>query len=195
MLSRWMGCTIIDETQQSHLQSTDIPTIYLVSHNYSFIDILLTFDLVNKATNIPRIISGVANIPNFVKLIITTLFNYVAPFIRFIPHNTCDGNTSILLANELKNGNDIFIWQHAYNKHKSLYYIISEVKPRLVYINISNTKIKSSINTNFILYILYRTICSTYRVTSKVVDYSAYYIENSQNIYDDFNVKLWDDLQ
>ena len=39
MLSRWMGCTIIDETQQSHLQSTDIPTIYLVSHNYSFIDI------------------------------------------------------------------------------------------------------------------------------------------------------------
>ena len=193
LLSRLIGSSIIDDTNPAHLRAANKPTVYIVSHRFSYMDIVIAFDVTNQATIVPRTITGVANVPNFAKRAINALLDYASPLIKFVPHNTRDGSTSELLIADLRNGCDVFIWQHPYNAHKSLYHIASAVRPRIVYIDISDNKTHSSLNSNGIWSIFRKTCCSTYRVTSKEIDYNRFFVENSSNIFNEFNVPFWND--
>ena len=101
MLYRVFGGSIIDETNICDMRPTTKPTVYIVSHLFSYMDILLTLEIMTQATLHHRTISGVANIPHFTKPIITKLFGYISPKIHFISHNTRDGNTADMLTHIL----------------------------------------------------------------------------------------------
>ena len=194
MLHRIFGVSIVDETNADDLRQSDKPTVYIVSHLFSYMDITLAFDVIGQATTHDRTISGVANVPPVAKSAITKLFNYLTPKIKFISHNTRDGNTSELLARNLRDGADVVLWQHPYNKHQSLYHLVSEMKPRLVYIDITSHQSAKTINEMGILAIFKRTCCNTFKITSREIDYSGILRENEHDIEGGFNRPLWDDI-
>lgn len=194
MLHRMFGASIIDETNLDDLRQTNKPTIYIVSHRFSYMDIVLAFDVIGRATIRNRTIAGVANVPPIVKSILTNLFNCLKPKIQFVSYNTRGGNTSELLASNLREGDDVIVWQHPYNKHKSLYHLLSETRPRLVYIDIASRRSEKTINDMNLFAILGRTCCHTYTITSREINYSAFLRENEIDIIDGFNRPLWDEV-
>jgi hypothetical protein len=194
MLYRIFGGSIINETNVVDLRPTHKPTVYIVSHLFSYMDILLALEVITQTTLHHRTIAGVANVPHFSKPIITKLFGYISPKIHFISHNVRDGNTSDMLAQNLRDGADIILWQHPYNKHKSLYHLLSETKPRLVYIDISSSRTTQTINNMNWLSILGRTCCHTYKIISREIDYSNILRENENDIVGYFNKPLWDTI-
>jgi len=191
MLYRIFGGSVIDETNVVDLRPTHKPTVYIVSHLFSYMDILLALEVITQATLHRRTIAGAANVPHIAKPIITKLFGYISPKIHFISHNTRDGNTADMLARNLRDGADIILWQHPYNTHKSLYHLLSETKPRLVYIDIASRRTKTINNMNC-LAILGHTCCHTYRIVSREIDYSNILRENETDIVSGFNKPLWD---
>ena len=194
MLHCVFGASIIDETNLDDLRQTNKPTIYIVSHRFSYMDIVLAFDVIGRATIRNRTIAGVANVPQIVKSILTKLFNCLKPKIQFISYNTRGGNTSELLASNLREGDDVIVWQHPYNKHKSLYHLLSETRPRLVYIDIASRRSEKTINDMNLFAIFGRTCCHTYTITSREIDYSGFLRENETDIIDGFNRPLWDEI-
>jgi hypothetical protein len=191
MLYRVFGGSIIDETNICDMRPTTKPTVYIVSHLFSYMDILLTLEVITRATIQERTIAGVANVPHMTKPIITNLFGYISPNINFISHNTRGGNTADMLANNLREGHDIILWQHPYNTHKSLYHLLSETKPRLVYIDITSRRLQTINNMNCLAILRY-TCCHRYRITSTEIDYSNILRENETDIVNGFNRPLWD---
>lgn len=190
---RIFGGSIIDETDLQHMrQAEDKPTVYIVSHLFSYMDIALTLEVMTRATTKPRTIAGVANVPNAAKTMITQLFGCLSPKIKMISHNTRDKNTSELLAANLRDGHDIILWQHPHNKHKSLYHLLAEFKPRLVYIDIASHRAKRTINDQNCITILSSTCCKTYMISSLEIDYSEILRENEPDIVGGFNKPLWD---
>lgn len=194
MLHRVFGASIIDETNVDDLRQTDKPTVYVVSHRFSYMDIALAFDVIGRATIRKRTIAGVANVSPIVKSILTNLFNCLKPQIQFVSYNTHGGNTSELLASNLREGDDVILWQHPYNKHKSLYHLLSETRPRLVYIDIASHRSEKTINDMNLCAIFGRTCCHTYTITSREIDYSAFLRDNETDIVDGFNRSLWDEV-
>ena len=194
MLHRVFGASIIDETNVDDLRQTDKPTVYVVSHRFSYMDIALAFDVIGRATIRKRTIAGVANVSPIVKSILTNVFNCLKPQIQFVSYNTHGGNTSELLASNLREGDDVILWQHPYNKHKSLYHLLSETRPRLVYIDIASHRSEKTINDMNLFAIFGRTCCHTYTITSREIDYSAFLRENEIDIVGGFNRPLWDEV-
>jgi hypothetical protein len=189
---RIFGGSIIDETDISDMRQIDKSTVYIVSHLFSYMDILLTLEMITRSTISHRTIAGVANVPHTAKQLITKLFGYMSPKIKFVSYNTRDKNTSEMLADNLRRGDDLFLWQHPYNKHKSLYHLLSETRPRLVYIDIASHRANKTINNGNIASILNHTCCKTYTITSREINYSDILRANETDIVGGFNDPLWD---
>jgi hypothetical protein len=184
---------IIDNTK--HLDKDTRPTIYIVSHKFSFMDILVSLEVFSKLSPNLRTIAGVSDIPECMKKIVSSLLNFWCPNMLLIPYNKRYGNTTKEMSKHLYLGDDIIIWQQPYNKSKGLYYILEQciydygIHPRLVYIDITDKKTTEPINTESLFCIIQKTRNKTYWVTSHEIDYKIH--QNMDNIYDNFTVPFW----
>jgi len=188
--------TIVNNTQ--HLSKTKRPTIYIVSHKFSYFDILVSFEIFSQSEENanPRTIAGVCDVQDWFRVLLVLLFNYVCPALQLIAYNKRHGNTTQELANNLCLRNDVIIWQHPYNKSRGLYYILHKciyehnVVPRLVYIDICDHMTKETINNQSIWNIVRKTRNKTYYATSYEIKYSISR-EITDNIYEEFTVPFW----
>ena len=115
---------VIDKSQSHHMNATTKTTIYIVSHLFSYIDILLALGAITKNTTKFRKLVGVTNAPRLPQTLTMEILNLLSDKIQYVSYNTRDRNTSRILERELRCGNDIIIWQHPNNSHKSLYYLL-----------------------------------------------------------------------
>jgi hypothetical protein len=188
--------TIVNNTQ--HLEKTKRPTIYIVSHKFSYFDILASFEIFSQC--VPetelRTIAGVCDVPDWFRVLLVLLFNYVCTSLKLIAYNKRNGNTTQELANNLCLRNDVIIWQHPYNKSRGLYYILHKciyehnVVPRLVYIDICDRITTETLNNEPIWNIIRKTRNRTYYATSYEIKYSVAR-EITDNIYEEFTVPFW----
>jgi hypothetical protein len=188
--------TIVNNTQ--HLEKTKRPTIYIVSHKFSYFDILISFELFSQCvleTEL-RVIAGVCDVPDWFRVLIVLLFNYVCQGLKLIAYNKRHGNTTQELANHLCLGHDIIIWQHPYNKSRGLYYILHKciyehnIVPRLVYVDICDHITTETLNNDPIWNIIRKTRNKTYYATSYEIKYSIAR-EITDDIYEEFTVPFW----
>jgi hypothetical protein len=187
------GTKIIDTT--SHLNKDIRPTIYIVSHKFSFMDILVAFAVFSALTTHLRTIAGVSDIPECLKKLVTVLLNYWCPNMLLIPYNKRYGNTTKEMTKHLCLADDIIIWQHPYNKSRGLYYILEkcvyeyDIQPRLVYIDIADKITNETINNDSLLNIIRKTRNKTYYVTSYQIEYTIQ--PKLTDIYENFTVPFW----
>jgi hypothetical protein len=191
MLSQLFAGSVIDKTKSHHMNATTKPTIYIVSHLFSYIDILLALDTITKNTIGFRKLVGVTNAPPLPQTLMMEMLNLLSDKIEYVSYNTRDGNTSRILARELRYGNDIIIWQHPNNHHKSLYYLLRDTRSRLVYIDISDNKTKRTINNDDPFAILLYTSGRNYIIQSWEIDYSKILSDDEIDIIRNFNIPLW----
>ncbi len=191
MLSPLFAGSVIDKTQSHHMDATTIPTVYIVSHLFSYMDILLVSDTITKNTTGFRKLVGVTNAPPLPQTLMMEMLNLLSDKIQYVSYNTRDGNTSRILARELRYGNDIIIWQHPNNHHKSLYYLLRDTRPRLIYVDISDNKTTRTINNDDIFVILQYTLGRKYIIQSREIDYSEILRDNEIDIVRNFNIPLW----
>ena len=181
-----------------HLSKTKRPTIYIVSHRFSYFDILITFEIFSQCvpeTDV-RVIAGVCDVQDWFRVLLVLLLNYVCSALKLIAYNKRRGNTTQELANNLCLLNDIIIWQHPYNKSRGLYYILHkciyehDVVPRLVYIDICDHMTTETVNNEPIWNIIRKTRNKTYYATSYEIEYKLER-ETADNIYEQFTVPFW----
>ncbi len=195
-LYKLLGSTIVNNTQ--HLAKDTRPTIYIVSHKFSYFDILISFEIFSQCvqeTEI-RVIAGVCDVQDWFRVLLVLLFNYVCSALQLIAYNKRHGNTTQELANNLRLRNDVIIWQHPYNKSRGLYYILHKciyehnIVPRLVYIDICDHTTSETINNQSIWNIVRKTRNKTYYATSYEIKYSISR-EITDDIYEEFTVPVW----
>ena len=195
------GTKIIDTT--SHLNKDIRPTIYIVSHKFSFMDILVAFSVFSALSTDLRTIAGVSDIPECLKKLVTMLLNYWCPNMLLIPYNKRYGNTTKEMTKHLCLADDIIIWQQPYNKSRGLYYILEQcnyeydIHPRLVYINIddkitSETITSETINNDSLIHIIRKTRNKTYYVSSYEIEYTIQ--PKMTDIYENFTVPFWNQI-
>jgi len=191
--------TIFNNT--THTAKDMLPTIYIVSHKFSWFDILVTFEIFSQSGNKenPRVIAGICDVPDWFRILLLLLFNYVCPALQLIAYNKRYGNTTKEVAKDLCLGDDIVIWQHPYNKRRGLYYILHKciyeygVTPRLVYIDITDKMTNETINNEFIWNIIRKTRNKTYYATSHEIEYTIER-EITDDIYKQFTEPFWDQV-
>ena len=191
--------TIFNDT--THTSKDARPTIYIVSHKFSWFDILVTFELFSQRGNneIPRAIAGICDLPEWFRILLLLLLNYACPALQLIAYNKRYGNTTHEVSKYLSWGDDIVIWQHPYNKRRGLYYILHKciyeygVMPRLVYIDITDKITEETINNESVINIVRKTRNKTYYATSHEVKYN---IEREilDYIYKQFTEPFWDQV-
>ena len=191
MLSRLFAGSVADNAVARHMNATTTSTVYIVSHLFSYMDILLALDAIAKSTNRYRILVGVTNAPPLSQACMMELLNASSNKIRYIAYNTRDGNTSRVLSGHLRNGNDVIIWQHPANTHKSLYYLLRETRPRLIYVDIADGRTSRTINNDEPLAIAIQTIGRHYTITSREIDYMPILCDDEADIVSGFNIPLW----
>ena len=186
------------------------PTIYIVSHKFSFMDILITFEIFLQFTHLriaqsgercnrnhQRVIGGVCDVPEWFRIVLTSIFNWVCLTMHMISYNKRYGNTTKEMAKHLYFGDDVVIWQHPYNESKGLYYILEQcihelgVTPRVVYIDISDKMTVTTVNNESPINIFRRVRNKRYYVTSYDVNYQLDQGLSSDKIYDNFTVPFW----
>lgn len=187
---------IVNNTQ--HLAKDIRPTIYIVSHKFSYFDILIAFEIFSQCvqeTEI-RVIAGVCDVQDWFRVLLVLLFNYVCQGLKLIAYNKRHGNTTQELANNLRLRNDVIIWQHPYNKSRGLYYILHKciyehnIVPRLVYVDICDHITVETLNNEPIWNIVRKTRNKTYYATSYEIKYSIAR-EITDDIYEEFTVPFW----
>jgi len=191
MLSRLFAGSVADETLAHHMNATTTATVYIVSHLFSYMDILLALDAIAKNTTKYRILVGVTNAPHLSQALMMELLNALSSKIQYISYNTQDRNTSNRLSRHLRSGNDIIIWQHPDNSHKSLYYLLRETRPRLIYVDIADGRTAHTINNDKPAEIVMRTIGNKYTIQSREIDYLRILRNDEQDIINGFNIPLW----
>lgn len=185
------GGMVIDESQSHHMNVAMKPTVYIVSHLFSYMDILLVLDVIEKHTTKFRKLVGVTNAPLLPQTLMTEMLNLSSEIIQYVSYNTRDRNTSRILARELRCGNDIIIWQHPNNHHKSLYYLLRDTRSRLIYVDITDGETKHTINNYDPFTILWYTIGRRYIIKSQEIDYSQILCGHETDIVNNFNIPLW----
>jgi hypothetical protein len=194
---------IINNTQTKDTMKSDRPTIYIASHRFSFMDILVTFEIFARLSvgtrENPRILSGVSDTPELLKIIVTLLLNFWCSKMLMISYSKRYGNTTKEMAKYLYWGDDIVIWQHPYNKSRGLYYILHKciyeygVTPRLVYIDITDKMTNETINNESVWNIIRKTRNKTYYATSHEIEYTIER-EITDDIYKQFTEPFWDQV-
>jgi hypothetical protein len=191
--------TIFNNT--THTAKDARPTIYIVSHKFSWFDILVTFEIFSQCGNKanPRVIAGICDVPDWFRILLLLLLNYVCPALQLIAYNKRYGNTTQEVAKYLCWGDDIVIWQHPYNKRRGLYYILHKciyeygVTPRLVYIDITDKMTNETINNESVWNIIRKTRNKTYYATSHEIEYTIER-EITDDIYKQFTEPFWDQV-
>lgn len=191
--------TIFNNT--THTSKYTRPTIYIVSHKFSWFDILVTIEIFSQSGNEenPRVIAGICDVPDWFRILLLLLLNYVCPALQLIAYNKRYGNTTKEVAKHLCWGDDIVIWQHPYNKSRGLYYILHKciyeygVTPHLVYIDIADKLTNETINNDSILNIIRHTRNKTYYATSHEIEYNIER-EITDDIYNHFTEPFWDQV-
>ena len=192
------GTKTIIVNNTTHLAKDTRPTIYIVSHKFSYFDILVAFEIFSQCvpeTEV-RVIAGVCDVQDWFRVLIVLLLNYVCTALKLIAYNKRHGNTTQELANHLCLGHDIIIWQHPYNKSRGLYYILHkciyehDTIPRVVYIDICDHITAETINNQSIWNIVRKTRNKTYYATSYEIEYKLER-ETTDNIYEQFTAPFW----
>ena len=185
----------------THTAKDAIPTVYIVSHKFSFMDILIAFEIFAQCGNKEnqRVIGGVCDVSEWFQIALTTIFNWVCPTMHLISYNKRCGNATKEMTKHLYLGDDIIIWQHPYNKSRGLYYILHKciydygVTPRLVYIDIADKVTNETINNESIVNIVRKTRNKTYYATSHEIEYKIER-EITDDIYKQFTEPFWDQV-
>lgn len=210
------GSKYIDNTDGNDIeQNMDTnkiirPTIYIVSHRFSYMDILLSMHLFGnraKSSGTIRYISGISNVNTVLRRIICDFAKLTFPYLRLTPFDvrhkdSCTEN----MAKSMLNGQDVILWLNYMSKATGTYHIISKAKdlglnPRMIYVDIDKKYtrsdeenqdcIYSSVNTLPIHKICFRTCCKSYIITSREIDYNQFWKASESNIFENFNKKLW----
>lgn len=196
------GCDTTIVNNATHTAKDTRPSIYIVSHKFSYFDIVVTLEIFSQLLNqiSRRVIAGVCDVPDWFRIIFVYLCSYLFPTLQLIAYNKRHGNTTRELSKHLFLSDDIIIWQHPYNKSRGLYYMLYKciyergVLPRLVYIDISDKVTTETINNDTALSIIRKTRNNTYYVTSYEIEYKIDR-EMPDDIYEQFIVPLWDKVK
>lgn len=194
-LYKLLGSKIVNNAK--HLAKTKRPTIYIVSHRFSYLDILASFEIFSQVVmSRPRTIAGVCDVPDWFRVLLVMLLNNICQDLKLIAYNKRHGNTTQKLVNNLCSSNDIIIWQQPYNKSRGLYYILHKciyehnIVPRLIYIDICDHITRETINNESIWNIICKTTNKTFYATSYEIKHSIAR-EITENIYEQFTVPFW----
>ena len=185
----------------THTVKDERPTIYIVSHKFSWFDILVVFELFSQCSNpsSPRVMAGICDVPDWFRILLLLLLNYACPALQLTAYNKRHGNTTQEVAKYLCWGDDLVIWQHPYNKSRGLYYILHKciyvygLTPRLVYIDITDHMTKDTLNNESIVNIIRKTRNKTYYATSKEIEYTIER-EMTDDVYKYFTEPFWDQV-
>jgi hypothetical protein len=183
----------------THTAKDAMPTVYIVSHKFSFMDILIAFEIFAQCGNNEnqRVIGGVCDVSEWFQIALTTIFNWVCPTMHLISYNKRCGNTTKEMTKHLYFGDDIIIWQHPYNKSRGLYYILEQcireynMTPRVVYIDISDKMTATTVNNESPINIFRKVRNKRYCVTSREIEYKLDR-GTSYDIYEQFTKPFWD---
>ena len=184
----------------THTAKDAMPTVYIVSHKFSFMDILIAFEVFSQLSPAnQRAIGGVCDVPEWFQIALTTIFNWVCPTMHLISYNKRCGNATKEMTKHLYLGDDIIIWQHPYNKSRGLYYILEQcireynMTPRLVYIDISDKMTATTVNNESPINIFRKVRNKLYYVTSHEIEYKID-LDITYDIHEQFTKPFWDQV-
>ena len=193
---------ILDYTVRSEMEQTpDQPTIYLCSHYYSLADVLIVSDMLdrhNKDSGTIRRFNAICNTSKSLERLNQRIVGTSYPSIEVHSINARKGRTSDGIGRALCRGEDVVLFQHPYNDHKSLYYIIQRciehgIAPRIMYVDIRimGSVDPKTVNSRSIPSILYAIRNETYVLRNKIIDYPKQMILDDR-ISREFNAPIWD---
>ena len=185
----------------THLSKLEQPTIYIISHKFSYMDIVVSAEVFSQLNNRigRRTIVGIADVPEWFSRFLPKLYNFWYPRLFLIAYNKRFGNTTKEMVKHLCLGDDVIIWQQPYNKSRGLYYILEQciylhhVNPRVVYIDIDDKLTTETLNNESILQIIKKTHNKTYHISSYEIEYDIQ--QNASSIYDDFTSPFWKSIE